>query len=1419
MPLAVFRQILELGILRRKVAVGKVVGIRAVDGDGHIPGVHDPCCVALRALPVVPDAVARITGAARVEAVVQAGNAAEIGRSVDDGGRGREQSNILAVALHDDDLDGHAGRLGTERAVGLELTGLCILVFGDLVPIDCAAGVGAVVTDSDHAVRQRRCDADLRDDGLHALDAVGGIRHGDGDFRGGGLVLVGDSQADNILAALVDAELGFLLVRIADHGIAALGLTDQLPVEARDALIQRVDRGFGLEIGNGRIADNGRAGRGIDRRGQTLGRFADNESLFDLRGLLAVADGQGDDILASCADVELRCRSGIAAQERACALACEALKGPQIGQAAAGIAVVGGNGRQGVGHDGLQIVAGDLNGGLRSGILAVRIGRDGHDIGLTGGHGDGRVGLIVLHIDLADLFAVDVDGIEAVLQAGAAQSDVGNMACSGVALDVQLDGAAVHSELCAGDGVLRRFDVDLLVEDVDALAETVSRDDRVGGLVCGDVRAVAIQAEDRIVHDVCADAQQGAVQALVAFAGEVLPAVVHDAGAAVVDVHRAVAALIHVVAPGNVADILVGDLAHVDGVEVGDLGRVVHTGSPCGGIAVLELLVAHPIVHDGACKGGGVLEVPPAFAADEDRVGVLVPGGLDAAHRAGLVVGHAHGTVGVLGGVAVRPVLRQGLDGGEGALFTGVVVGKLGAVRIGGVDAIVRLVPCKPLLQVKGLLVHTLGIERLDHVGDLLLAVEADGAGADAVGVDAVGLFQIPRCGLTVLDEIRISLDDAVHVEEAGGLHHFGERTGVRAAGGAVGAGSGQVVRNDEVILGVLHVGVPHEVDQVGLDGLDLLGIRVQIVLHGDEVDVVMAPVIAPVVALVGISAAGKVPVAVDAVGCAVRIRVLRLIDHEVGMRVGCLIQLGQNIELELRELADPFVTDLQLVLDANAVVADAAEVQVVDVVLLAVDGLRLDEAHGFRIALVAVMQAAAGTAVVDHTGTVLRRMRFVERIILVHALDVNGVDLDEAVIIVQVEARVHVQSRLEARDRNGVDEAVLIEDRAHVRLALLDGVRGVVRALGAFLRGVVARADSGELELVGLALTRLEDEAGRIFKVAAAGLVDILGVDVVNAQARLPSAGVARPVGERAAGTVVADAVVAADPVIHILDAGTGGGDRREEDVVALAAAADRIGIAAVRACEGVGRDALGVDAVLGRVLVVPRHRQADVAEFQIRITLVLQGDGPQQGAILGIHIIGGLHIEALHGTVRRGAQVLADEVDLDLLVADNGLLDIGVIGSDVGSGGRAAGCEGLVRVDLDKAGVVGGEAAVRTGADGEDHFAHPLMLHTVLGTGVVRKDEVDFLIPAVTGVIHDVERRNLSEITDRNLQTVICNFVRCSLRRHAEARQDAGEQGRDHDDGQHNRDHTSGQVVHSLHEMFSPFRFYSPFEFRRKC
>ena len=83
-------------------------------------------------------------------------------------------------------------------------------------------------------------------------------------------------------------------------------------------------------------------------------------------------------------------------------------------------------------------------------------------------------------------------------------------------------------------------------------------------------------------------------------------------------------------------------------------------------------------------------------------------------------------------------------------------------------------------------------------------------------------------------------------------------------------------------------------------------------------------------------------------------------------------------------------------------------------------------------------MQAAAGTAVVDHTGTVLRRMRFVERIVLVHALDVDGVDLDEAVIIVQVEARVHVQSRLEARDRDGVDEAVLIEDRALFGLSAL---------------------------------------------------------------------------------------------------------------------------------------------------------------------------------------------------------------------------------------------------------------------------------------------------------------------------------------------------------------------------------------------
>lgn len=109
--------------------------------------------------------------------------------------------------------------------------------------------------------------------------------------------------------------------------------------------------------------------------------------------------------------------------------------------------------------------------------------------------------------------------------------------------------------------------------------------------------------------------------------------------------------------------------------------------------------------------------------------------------------------------------------------------------------------------------------------------------------------------------------------------------------------------------------------------------------------------------------------------------------------------------------------------------------------------------------------------------------------------------------------------------------------------------------------------------------------------------------------------------------------------------------------------------------------------------------------------------------------------------------------------------------------------------------------------------------MLHTVLGTGVIGEDEVDLTIASISGIIHDVERRNLSKITDRDLQAVIGDLIGRSLRRHAEARQDAGEQGRDHDDGQHDRDHTSGQVVHSLHEMFSPFRFYSTFEFRRKC
>ncbi len=108
-------------------------------------------------------------------------------------------------------------------------------------------------------------------------------------------------------------------------------------MEARDALIQRVDRDFGLEIGNGRIADNGVPVAELIVGARRSGA-SPTTRVFSTSDSLAVADGQGDDILASCADVELRCRSGVAAQECACASPARPLKGPQIGQAVAGIA-------------------------------------------------------------------------------------------------------------------------------------------------------------------------------------------------------------------------------------------------------------------------------------------------------------------------------------------------------------------------------------------------------------------------------------------------------------------------------------------------------------------------------------------------------------------------------------------------------------------------------------------------------------------------------------------------------------------------------------------------------------------------------------------------------------------------------------------------------------------------------------------------------------------------------------------------------------------------------------------------------------------------------------------------------------------------------------------------------------------------
>ena len=157
----------------------------------------------------------------------------------------------------------------------------------------------------------------------------------------------------------------------------------------------------------------------------------------------------------------------------------------------------------------------------------------------------------------------------------------------------------------------------------------------------------------------------------------------------------------------------------------------------------------------------------------------MVPGGLDAAHGAGLAVGHAHGGQGLRHTVVAGEVLPQGLGRGVGALLAGVVVLKLGAVGVGGVGDRAALGVGEFLLQRVGLGGEPLLVEGLDHIGDLLLAVVAGGACAGPVVVDAVGDLQIEVRGLAVLDQIRVGLHKPVHVEEGSGLHDLGEGAGV----------------------------------------------------------------------------------------------------------------------------------------------------------------------------------------------------------------------------------------------------------------------------------------------------------------------------------------------------------------------------------------------------------------------------------------------------------------------------------------------------------------------------------------------------------------------------------------------------------------------------------------------------------------
>ena len=145
-------------------------------------------------------------------------------------------------------------------------------------------------------------------------------------------------------------------------------------------------------------------------------------------------------------------------------------------------------------------------------------------------------------------------------------------------------------------------------------------------------------------------------------------------------------------------------------------------------------------------------------------------------------------------------------------------------------------------------------------------------------------------------------------------------------------------------------------------------------------------------------------------------------------MRFDRRIQLFQYVELELRKL----LLAVQLVLHPHAVISNTSEIQFIDMVTLTIYFFRFHVSSGIGIRML------CRTGVIYHSVHLFRNVRFIPRIIFMHALDIYIYIRDPAVIIVQIQLCRHVDRCLETRYGNRIDHSCIIQDGTLIVLTLL---------------------------------------------------------------------------------------------------------------------------------------------------------------------------------------------------------------------------------------------------------------------------------------------------------------------------------------------------------------------------------------------